>query len=77
MRAWDTLEERKRVLRMKAAPKPLDVAELERAKERKRRAAQDGAPLSWRKRMQSASGKPVPAPEDASDPAPDAGSKAA
>jgi len=49
--AWERLEARKAALTMRPAPKPIDVADLERAKERRRAARSASVEPTWRKRV--------------------------
>lgn len=52
--AWERLELRKSVMQMKPAPKPVDVAELQRAKDRRKAARDAEAAPTWRKRRAQA-----------------------
>lgn len=51
--AWEKLEGRKAALTMKPAPKPVDVTELHRARERRRAEAGDGQAPGWRGKPRS------------------------
>lgn len=48
LRAYVTAEQQRNILRMRPNPKPIDVTELRKARERQKAAAANGAPSGWR-----------------------------